>query len=174
MSRGSKNSVLRNGLVVFQFATSIILIISTLVIYKQTKFILTKKIGFDKDQVLLLQGTNTLDDKTEVFKKELQKLSQVKAVSIGDYLPIVGTKRDGNPFWKEGRIKIDPAVGAQKWRVDHDYLSTLGIRLSEGRNFSRDMASNSAAVIINKTMAKELGLKNPVGQRIENGWQNLP
>jgi len=173
LSRGSKNSVLRNGLVVFQFATSIILIISTLVIYKQTKFILTKKIGFDKDQVLLLQGTNTLDDKTEVFKKELQKLSQVKAVSIGDYLPIVGTKRDGNPFWKEGRIKIDPAVGAQKWRVDHDYLSTLGIRLSEGRNFSRDMASDSAAVIINKTMAKELGLKNPVGQRIENGWQKF-
>jgi putative ABC transport system permease protein len=173
VNRGSKPSVLRNGLVVFQFATSIILMISTLVIYKQTKFILTKKIGFDKDQVLLLQGTNTLDDKAEVFKKELQQLSQVKAVSTGDYLPIVGTKRDGNPFWKEGRTKIDPAVGAQKWRADYDYVSTLGIKLIEGRNFSRDMASDSAAVIINKTMAKELGLKHPIGQRIENGWEKF-
>jgi putative ABC transport system permease protein len=159
--------------VVFQFATSIILIISTLVIYKQTKYILTRKAGFDKGQVLLIQGTNTLDDKTEVFKKELQKLSQVKAVSIGDYLPIVGTKRNGNPFWKEGRTKEDPSVGGQKWIVDDDYISTLGIKLIEGRNFSRELASDSASVIINITMAKELGFKNPLGQTIENGWEKF-
>jgi putative ABC transport system permease protein len=172
LSRGSKRSLLRNGLVVFQFATSIILIIGTLVIHKQTKYLLNKKIGFDKDQVLLIQGTNTLDDKTEVFKREVQKLSPVKAVSISDYLPIVGTKRDGNPFWKEGKTKEDFAVGGQKWRVDYDYISTLGIKLIEGRNFSRDMA-DSASVIINKTMAKELGLKNPLGQTIENGWEKF-
>jgi putative ABC transport system permease protein len=172
LSKGSKNSLLRNGLVVFQFATSIILIIGTLVIYKQTKYILTKKIGFDKEQVLEIQGTNTLDDKTEIFKKELQKLSQVKAVSIADYLPIVGTKRDGNPFWKEGRTKEDPPVGGQKWRVDYDYISTLGIKLIEGRNFSSNMA-DSASAIINETMAKELGLRNPLGQTIENGWEKF-
>jgi len=173
LSRGSKNSLLRNGLVVFQFATSIILIVSTLVIYTQTKYILNKKIGFEKDQVLLIQGTNTLDDKTEVFKKELQKFSQVKNVSIGDYLPIAGTKRDGNQFWKEGKTKEDIGIFGQKWQVDYDYLKTMGMQMTEGRYFSKDMASDSAAVVINKTMASKLGLKNPVGQRIENGWQKF-
>lgn len=172
VSRGSKSSLLRNGLVVFQFATSLVLIISTLVIYNQTKYILNRKMGFDKDQVLQIQGTNTLDKKTEVFKKELQKLSQVKDVSIGDYLPIVGTKRNGNPFWKEGRTKEDPAVSGQIWRVDYDYIATLGIKLREGRNFSRDM-TDSMSVIINKTMARELGLKNPLGHTIENGWEKF-
>ncbi|TMI82674.1 MAG: FtsX-like permease family protein [Bacteroidetes bacterium] len=68
LSRGSKNSILRNSLVVFQFSTSIILIISTLVIYKQTHYILNKKVGFNKDQVLLIQGANTLGNKTLSFK----------------------------------------------------------------------------------------------------------
>src|SRR5687768_7151764 len=173
LSRGSKNSVLRNGLVVFQFAISVILIISTLVIYSQAKYILNKKTGFDKDQVLLIQGTNTLEDKTEVFKKELQKIAQVKTVSIGDYLPVTGTKRNGNPFWKEGKTKEDADVGGQIWRVDHDYIKTMGMKVIEGRDFSKDMASDSAAVIINKSMANDLGLTKPIGKRITNGWETF-
>lgn len=121
----------------------------------------------------MIQGTNTLDEKSKSFKEELQKLSQVKTVTTGDYLPIVGTKRDGNPFWKEGKTKEDPAIGAQKWRVDYDYVKTLGIKLVEGRNFLKEMASDSSAAIINETMAKELGLKNPIGQKIENGWEKF-
>src|SRR6478735_562749 len=171
--RGSKNSVLRNGLVIFQFTTSIILIIGTLVIYNQTQYILNKKIGFDKDQVLLLQGTNTLENKIPAFKDELLKSSQVKTVSISDYLPISGTKRDGNGFYKEGKTKEDMAVSTQKWQVDYDYLKTMGMHMIEGRYFSKDMASDSAAAVINKTMAAKLGLKNPIGQRIENGWQKF-
>ncbi|HTM93384.1 MAG TPA: FtsX-like permease family protein, partial [Flavisolibacter sp.] len=173
LSRGSKGSVLRNGLVVFQFAISVILIISTLVIYNQTKYILNRKVGFDKDQVLMIQGTNTLEEKAEVFKKEIQKLSKVKNVSIADYLPIAGTNRDGNPFWKEGRTKIDPSAGAQKWRVDRDYLKTMGIKLIAGRDFFREENSDSASAIINKAMAAELGLNNPIGQRITNGWETF-
>lgn len=173
ISRGTKNSILRNGLVVFQFTTSIILIIGTLVIYNQTHYILNKKVGFDKDQVLLVQGTNTLEDKREAFKNELLKSSLIKSVSISDYLPVSGTKRDGNGFYKEGKAKEDIAVGSQKWQVDYDYLKTMGMQIVEGRYFSKDMASDSEAAVINKTMARELGLKNPVGQRIENGWQKF-
>ena len=173
VSKGSKNSILRNTLVVFQFTTSIILIIGTLVIYNQTHYLLNKKVGFDKDQVLLVQGTNTLEDKTESFKNELLKSSEIKSVSIGDYLPISGTKRNGNTFYKEGKAKEDIGVFTQKWDVDYDYLETMGMHITEGRYFSKDMASDSAAVIINKTMAEKLGLKNPVGQRIENGWQKF-
>jgi putative ABC transport system permease protein len=171
ISRGSRNSILRNGLVVFQFTTSIILIISTLVIYRQTHHILNKKIGFNKDQVLLIQGANTLEDKTVSFKNELLKSADIKDVSISDYLPVSGTKRDGNTFYKEGKMKEDIGVGSQKWRVDYDYMKTLGMKIIEGRNFSKDMASDSSATIINKTMAEKLGLKNPIGQRIVNGWE---
>lgn len=171
LSKGSRNAVLRNSLVVFQFTTSIILIIGTLVIYNQTQYLLNKNAGFDKDQVLLVQGTNTLGDKTEAFKNELLKSSQVKSVSVCDYLPISGTKRDGNTFYREGKIKEDIGVGSQKWRVDYDYLKTMGMHMLQGRYFSKDMASDSGATVINKTMADKLGLKNPIGQRIVNGWE---
>ena len=173
LSKGSKNSILRNGLVIFQFTTSIILIIGTLVIYNQTKYILNKKVGFDKDQVLLVQGTNTLEDKIETFKNELLKSSEIKSVSISDYLPIAGTKRDGNTFYKEGKTKEDIGEFGQKWQVDYDYVKTMDMHIIEGRYFSKDMASDSAATVINQTMAKKLGLKKPVGRRIENGWQKF-
>ena len=171
LSRGTKSSILRNGLVVFQFSTSIILIIGTIVIYKQTHYILNKKTGFNKDQVLLIQGANTLENKTLSFKNELLKSSDISSVSISDYLPISGTKRDGNTFYKDGRIKEDIGVGSQKWRVDYDYIKTMGMKVIEGRGFSKEMRSDSSATIINKTMADKLGLKNPLGQRIVNGWE---
>jgi len=177
ISTGSKSSILRNSLVVFQFTASIILIISTFVIYNQMKFILNKKIGFDKDQVMLIQGTNTLgDDKIKTFKTELAKLSSVKSVSISDYLPVNGTKRNGNTFYNEGKSKIDAGVGGQFWQIDDTYLKTLGIKLIAGRNFSYDIASdsNSNAIIINQSMAKKLNLKDPIGKRITNGYGIYP
>jgi putative ABC transport system permease protein len=148
-----------------------VLIVGTFVIYKQMGFIMNKKIGFDKDQVILLQGANTLGDKVQTLKTELLRLPEVKNVSVSDYLPIKGTKRNGNAFWKEGRSKIDKQVGAQFWRVDPDYLQTMGIKLIEGRNFSQQMVSDSQAVIINQTMVEKLGLTNPTQERIMN-WQN--
>ena len=173
LSQGSRNSMLRNGLVIFQFTTSIILIVSTMVIYRQTHFILNKKLGYDKDQVMLIQGTGTLGGKTMAFKAELEKISAVKGVSICDYLPVLGTKRDGNTFVREGRAKLDVGVGAQKWQVDEDYIPTLGMKIVNGRNFSKEMPSDSAAVIINQTMASRLGFKKPLGELITNGWEHF-
>jgi putative ABC transport system permease protein len=170
ISTGSKSPVLRNSLVVFQFTTSIILIISTFVIYNQMQFILNRKVGFDKDQVVVLQGTNTLGDNIKGFKNELLKLSSVKSASISDYLPINGTKRNGNTFYNEGRTKLDAGVGGQFWQIDDTYLKTMGMKLIAGRNFSYSMASDSDALIINQTMAKKLNLKDPVGKRITNGY----
>ncbi len=172
VSSGSKSPLLRNTLVVFQFTASINLVITTIVIYDQTHFILNHKVGFDKNQVMLLQGTNTLGDKNiQVFKDELSKIASVKSVSISDYLPVEGTSRNWNTFFKEGREKLDPGLGVQTWQVDDTYLSTLGIKLVEGRNFSRDMATDTAgqSVIINQTMVKNLGLKKPIGARVSNG-----
>lgn len=170
VSRGTRGSFTRNVLVVFQFTTSIVLIAGTFVIYRQMEFILGKKLGFDKEQVLMVQGANTLKDEIHVFKKELQRLPEIKHVSISDYLPVPGTKRNGNGFWKEGRQKLDDDVSAQIWRVDEDYVETMGMTILEGRNFSREIASDSQAVIINQTMARQLGLENPVGEKIQN-WE---
>ncbi|MEM1134611.1 MAG: ABC transporter permease [Bacteroidota bacterium] len=168
LRRGSKSSYLRSSLVVFQFATSIVLIIGTIIIYRQMDFILNTKIGFEKEQVLLLKGTNTLGDKIPTFKDALLQLSEVKHVSVSDYLPISGTKTNGNGFWKEGKVQEDKPIYGQIWRVDHDYIKTMGMQIVEGRDFKNTIASDSQAVIINQKMAKEFGFENPLGERITN------
>jgi putative ABC transport system permease protein len=169
LSRGSKASGgLRSTMVVFQFATSMVLITSAFVVYYQMQYILHKDLGFDKEQVVMIQGTNTLGEKLEAFKNELLRLPEVNSASTSNYFPVSGTKRDQNPFWIEGRKKLDQAVGAQVWRTDEDYLATLDMQLKAGRNFSPDIASDTAAIIINQIMADELGLKDPLHARIEN------
>jgi putative ABC transport system permease protein len=173
VSRGTKNSLLRNGLVVFQFTTSIMLIIGTLVIYKQTHFILNQDVGFNKDQVMLIQGTNTLGNEIKSFKNELLKLPQVKSVSIGDYLPVNGTKRNGNTFYNEGKTKEEQGVDTQFWIVDNDYTKTMGMKIVAGRNFSPDIPTDSQGVVINQTLANKLNLKDPINKKISNGPGNF-
>jgi putative ABC transport system permease protein len=169
LSTGSKSGKLRSGLVVFQFTTSVVLIIGTLIIYKQMNFILDKKLGFNKEQVLVIKGTNLLKNNTEFFKERLLESSNVKSVTISDYLPIEGTKRNGNTFGLIGNEGQEISVPAQVWRVDHDYIQTLGLQVKNGRGFSEEYASDSSAIVINSSMAKELGFDNPIGKRINNG-----
>lgn len=170
VSKGSKSSATRSMLVVFQFTTSIILIISTVVIYRQMSYILNKKLGFEKEHVLLVQGAHTLGSNVASFKSELLGLSQVERVSVSDYLPIRGSKRDGNTFHNEGMEKIERGVTTQKWVVDPDYIKTLGMKMVEGRDFNPDMISDSSSIIINQTMANQLNLSDPVGKVIQN-WR---
>ncbi|MEM9855825.1 MAG: ABC transporter permease [Bacteroidota bacterium] len=168
LSKGSKSSGLRSTLVVFQFTTSIVLIIATFIIHRQMSFILNKDLGFDKNQVLMIQGTNTLGDQSITFKNELLNLAGVENVSISDYLPVAGTMRDNNAFHKEGmRGKENPILG-QIWKVDANYINTMGMNLIDGRNFNADMISDSLSLIINQKMADAMGFENPVGQRIQH------
>ena len=169
VSRGARHSGLRSGLVVFQFTTSVVLIIATIVVYGQMHFILNSKIGFDKDQVLLIEGAGTLGNRLPAFKNELLKLSEVQAVTNSDFLPIRGSKRNGNTMYRVGREKVDPGTMVQKWDIDVDYLKVMGIKLADGRNFSPGLTSDSQAVIINQTMARKMGMTHPVGERINWG-----
>lgn len=170
VSAGSKNPLLRNSLVVFQFTASIILIISTIVIFSQMRYILNRKAGFDKDQVMLIEGTNTLGNSIKDFKTELSKLAAVKCASISDYLPVGDTKRNGNTFYNEGKTHTEAGVYGQFWQIDDTYLKTLDIKLVEGRNFSYNRPDDTAgkSVIINQTLAKKLNLKNPIGKLVTN------
>ncbi|MEL6676307.1 MAG: ABC transporter permease, partial [Bacteroidota bacterium] len=171
LAMGSKNSALRSGLVVFQFTTSIVLIVSAVIVYQQMDFILNKDIGFEKDRVIMVQGTNTLRDKIPVFKEEVLKLPEVQHAAVSSFLPISGTRRNGNSFWLDGRDKIDEGVGGQTWWVDDDYIEALGLRLLEGRSFDLNRVSDSNAVIVNKMLVDKLGLENPIGAKIFN-WRD--
>ncbi|MFS4468662.1 ABC transporter permease [Maribacter sp. 2210JD10-5] len=163
---GSKSSGLRSGLVIFQFSISIILIVGTLIVNQQMDFILNSKIGFEKEQVIQLYGTNMLGDKIDTFKEELKNINGVKNVSVSDYLPLEGTKRNGNAFVNEGRDNLDETIFGQAWLIDEDYLETLGMKLVEGRNFSEDRSTDSTATIINQTMVEKLNLEEPLGKKI--------
>lgn len=168
VSLGAKKSGLRGVLVVFQFTTSVALIIATLVVSRQMNFIMNTELGFDKEQVITLSGTNTLGDRVPTLKNELLNLSGVESVTASGYLPVSGTYRNDNLFWKDGRTQQDEGIGCQIWVGDYDYISTLGIELLDGRDFSREMATDSSAIIINKQMAKDLGIEDPLGKKVTN------
>ena len=168
---GGKSGGFRSGLVVFQFTISIILIIGTLIINEQMSFILNSKVGFDKDQVIQIYGTNMLGDKDVTFKEELARLPEVESASISDYLPIENTKRNGNQFTNEGRDKIDESISGQVWQIDEDYFETLGIELIAGRNFDPTIASDRSATIVNEQMVADLGLIDPIGKKISRSGQ---
>ena len=167
IARGSRSGRIRSVLVVFQFTTSIILIIGTLVIYRQLQYILNVKIGFDKSQVMLIQGTDILGEQIGAFKNELLRVHNVSAATVSDYLPIRGTKRNGNTF-DNAETEEREAEGGQYWLVDEDYLKTMGMRLLAGRDFSDSMATDADAIIINEAMAKALGYEDPIGKKIRN------
>ncbi|MEL6844659.1 MAG: FtsX-like permease family protein, partial [Bacteroidota bacterium] len=169
--RGSKSSGLRGGLVVFQFAIAMVLIVSTLTVNQQMNYILTTKVGFEKDQVLQIYGTNMLGDQDEAFKSELEKLGGVTSVTIGDYLPIEGTKRNGNTFYNEGKELTEDGLPGQAWVVDADYLSTLGMELVEGRNFEAERGEEFQKVILNQKMVEKLHLDEPLGKNLSRYGQ---
>jgi putative ABC transport system permease protein len=173
LSMGSKSSKLRNALVVFQFTASIVLIIGTFVVYQQMEFILNTKTGFDKEQVIQLRGTGVISDQAESFKNELLKIPEVNRVSVSDYLPLETTMRNGNTWWNDGRTKIDAGFSGQNWMVDTDYLATLGMNLIQGRNFDKEMKTDSSSIIINQAMAKEFGITDdPLGAKVTNRANN--
>lgn len=163
LSLGGKSSQLRNTLVVFQFTASTALIIGTFVVYQQLDFILNTKTGFDKEQVVVLRGTGAIRQQQEIFKDKLSKIPNVSSSTISGYLPITGTQRDGDMWWKDGRTQIDPFISAQIWNIDYGYLKTLGMKLAEGRNFDQDKKTDNNAVIINQAMAKSLGINKDFG-----------
>lgn len=172
LSLGSRNGKLRSALVVFQFTISVVLLTGTAVIYKQMQYILDSKIGFDKDQVLMIEGADALKDQTASFKNELLDLPAVKNVSVSDFLPVANTKRNGNTFWEEGK-RDEGSFVLQHWVVDENYIPTLNMKLITGRNFSKDFHTDSSTTIVNKALADKLGLKDPIGKIITNGGEHL-
>jgi len=154
-SVGGKN--IRNSLVVFQFAISVFLIISTLIVYQQLKFIQSKDLGFTKDQVVLINDTYAAGNQVQSFKEEVLKMSQVESATLSNFLP-TPSSRSNSSYFKEGAMNQENAIQIQTWDVDHDYLATLDMELVTGRNFDRQFATDSTAVIINEATLAVLGV----------------
>ncbi len=172
MNEGFKKSSLRNVLVVFQFGTSIMLIVGTIIVYRQLSFIQTKKIGFNKDQVLVINNTYALGENATAFKNEISKMSGVSGATFASFLPVANSSRNDNTYSKEAVMDIKSSLSAQSWVIDYDYIKTLGMEMTSGRNFSKEYGSDSNAIIINETAANVLGYDNPVGKKLYTNYQD--
>lgn len=159
VTKGFRTGWLRSGLVVFQFAISIFLIIGTLVIYSQLNFIQNKDIGYNRDQVLIIKNTDGMGSSAKVFKDEVLKLSDVQNATVTGFLPTAGWRAD-SPLFPSPVMDIKDAVSTQMWRIDENYIPTLGMKIIEGRNFSQDFPTDSSGIIINETFAKQIGFKD--------------
>ena len=163
---GSGRLGLRSGLVVFQFLVSISLIIATTVVYQQLRYSQNIKLGYDKDQVVVLEGTGALGNNETVFRQQLAQDSRVVNASISGFLP--------NDRYNTGLIAMQPdRMDAQMTRmtyfgVDNQYIPTLGIKLVAGRNFSVNFRSDSSGVVINETAARQFGWTNPLEHTLTN------
>ncbi len=160
---------LRNSLVVFQFAISVILIVSTIIVNKQMQYMLSGKLGFKKDNVIVIERTDLLDQQTKAFKNELMKIQGVAMVSGASALPGeqnffgINFQRVGSKESMTGRGII----------VDDQYAKTLGLEMKQGRFFSEQFSTDSLSVVLNEKAVEELGLKNPLGARLTTPEENF-
>jgi putative ABC transport system permease protein len=165
LSGGAKKSTVRNVLVVFQFATCIFLVIGTLVVYNQLNFIQSKKLGFNKDQVLMVDDANELRSGAVAFKNEVLKLSGVTSGTLSPYLPVISWRND-NTLSREPTLDSKSGMNMQVWDVDADYAKTIGIEVVQGRFFSKDFPTDSSGVVINESTAAWVGSGDVVGKKI--------
>ncbi|HEX4852370.1 MAG TPA: FtsX-like permease family protein, partial [Puia sp.] len=172
---GSRSGGLRSVLVVFQFGTSIMLIIGTIVIYRQLGYIQSKDLGFNKDQVLIVNDAYVLKENLNSFKNEVAQLSGVTNGTVTSYLPVSSSARSDDSFSKDPVMDMKNALDMQAWYVDLDYVKTMGMKIIKGRDFSKDFVTDSSAVIINETALKLLGFDDPIGKKIyEPDTKNNP
>jgi putative ABC transport system permease protein len=164
---------LRQALVVIQFALSVLLIVSTTIVYRQTKYLNNADLGFNNEQVIYFQTRGDVDSKLETFKSEIKRSPNVVSVTSGYGLP-------GDLYAGDGVITVGPdgekERSANVFLGDHDYIKTLGMRIVAGRDFSKDMATDEReAFIINETAVKEWGYGTPekaIGQPMHwNEWR---
>jgi putative ABC transport system permease protein len=163
---GKGNLSLRKSLVVFQFVLSIIMIIATIVVYMQIKYVNTKDMGFKKDQLVVVDiNSGKVRRSAETIKTEFSKLAQVKNVSVSSRVP---GEWKGIPKIKVKNEKIQNPEGEDMYflGIDEQFLKTYQITLAKGRNFLSGPA-DSSSVMINETAAKEMGITEPKEQLIE-------
>jgi ABC-type antimicrobial peptide transport system permease subunit len=158
-----KSSLLRTVLVVTQFSIAIILIISTIIVYRQYHYMVHKDLGFNKDQIVYIPANKEMLQKYESLKNALLQNSDIKNVTAVSSLP--NDVGNVNPVDWEGK-QDNKTVIMRFAVVDRDYLKTFQMKLSTGRDFSKDFPADISNFIVNKKAAELMNLKDPVDKKI--------
>lgn len=166
---GFRNSGMRNGLVVFQFMISIVLILGSMVVYDQLKYMQTKNMGFDKENVIDLMRTWSLGKNGPAFKNELATHPQFKGASYASNLP---PRMNSNTTFRKGGTEQDYLLNISY--ADYDHARVMGYELVHGRFFSRDFPSDTSAIVINETAYKLMGFDHLENQTIINFNEDTP
>ncbi len=161
-SIGNKNYTIRNGLVVFQFSVSIILFVGTLIIYNQLKFIQNKDLGFNKEQVIVINKADDIGNQIKSFKEALLNIPFVKSVSNSNSIP--GNQIGDSGYIVEGKSKYD-VQDLKLIYCDYGFQKTYNIEMLMGRFFSREHPSDIISVVVNEAVVKAFGLKDPIGKK---------
>jgi putative ABC transport system permease protein len=159
----SKGAWLRNGLVVFQFWISIVLIVGTLVVSDQMHFMQRQSLGYAKDQILVVERVFALQNKTQTFIDELKRIPGVS--SAASSFALLGREGDyfGGQFQGEGSSEI---LTTKTMVFDDDFVDALELQVTQGRSFSKQ-SNDSLSIMLNETAVKTFGLgANPVGQKL--------
>jgi putative ABC transport system permease protein len=164
-NKGTRAGWLRNFLVVMQFTASIVMIIGTIVVYRQLDFMLTKNLGFNKDNILVIRRPDKLNEGQEAFKNDLLTIPDVSMVAHANTIP-------GKPYPERSyRAKGDNESFVFKFNhVSHTFQELMGLQMVSGRFFSKEHSLDSKAVVINEAAAKAFGFENPIGQELTSPW----
>jgi putative ABC transport system permease protein len=154
--KGSVKNSMRNGrlrrvLVVFQFAVSILLIVGTMIMYRQIKYMLNKDVGFKKEQLIVINRAEALGKKMKSFKETVKSIPGVVNISSSTAIP--GRTNNNNGYMMEGR-KDETFLMTTSW-VDYNFLETYGMTLDSGRFFNESFTSDKDACIINESARKD-------------------
>jgi len=171
---------LRKSLVVFQFFISVFMIIVTVALYQQMSYIQNKKLGFKKENVIILRDVYNAAEVLPAIRDAVIQNHAIDNGTITSYLPGPNAARKTPLIWKYGSDPTpENSVNAETWTVDERYIPTLKMEMVVGRNFSTDFPSDSSAIILNETAVRHFGFSDdPIGQRIsmlkdnEDGSQN--
>lgn len=152
----------RKSLVVFQFALSIIMIVGMIVIYRQLNYVQTKNLGYDRENLLYVPMEGELGKKYGTFKEEVSKMPGVIAVSKIRQSPTKISSHTGDIKWEGKDPNVIPSF--VNTVVGYDFAKTMNLSFVEGRDFSKDYGTDTAAFIINETAVKKIGYKDPIGK----------
>ncbi|MEM8523986.1 MAG: ABC transporter permease [Bacteroidota bacterium] len=157
---------IRKGLVVFQFALSVIFIISVLVIQQQMNYVQSKNLGYERENILLFKSAVDRNSKS-AFLEELKSLSGVKEVSNMYWNILSGKDSQGGYSWRGE--EADKDVLFQAPRIGYNVIETLGMELVAGRSFSSEMKDNYTKIVLNEAAVKLMDLDDPIGTIIKKG-----
>ncbi len=156
--------VIRKGLVVLQFTVSIVLIISTVIIYQQIQHVKNRDIGFDKNNLMVMDLQGSMAKNFDAIKQDLLNTGLVENAALTDHETLYGGNNTDALTWR-GKDPSSKVVISTRG-VSPGLLNTCGIKLLQGRDFNTNRAADSMSVIITQSLAKIMGMPNPVGQII--------